>query len=290
MYNKISFGTASLGLENYGINSQRHSESDQYILQNIIDKGIQHIDTAPGYGNAEVLVGKAISNLSIKNKPKLYTKISSLSVDTSYSESHIIESIMMSKRKLQVDSLDVVYLHQNQISIFSDTHVISGMKMLKSAGHAREIGVSVYSHDELIAATELGVYDWVQVPANIFDISFVLAADKIKKTNIAVRSVFLQGALFCAPEAISNLPDSDYLLEIRRQYQKICDENNISITRLSLSFLNQLDSVNQIIIGSRSLDLWDKLGNSLEPLPESIFDVVHEIASSSKKWTNPRTW
>ena len=60
MFNKISFGTAALGLDNYGINPQNHNKSPQEILKFIVNLGISNIDSAPAYGKSESIIGDFI--------------------------------------------------------------------------------------------------------------------------------------------------------------------------------------------------------------------------------------
>ena len=292
MFNKISFGTAALGLDNYGISPQNQNKSPQEILKFIVNLGISNIDSAPAYGKSESIIGDFIRTSTEAKKIRISTKVSGLSSNSQNTEQVLFDSIIRSKRLLNVNFLDILYLHQNDILIFTDSKVIEAMLLAKKEGYVKELGISVYSLDEFMIATSLGVYDWIQVPANIFDVSFIILAQTtdLKGSKIAARSIFMQGAIFCEDKILLNLPGGLEFINLRNKYDKICMEYNISITQLAFSFINQIETVNQVIVGSRKLELWKNLETHLQPLPSEIFSYLFEIGSSQKAWTNPRAW
>ena len=87
-HKNLCLGTVQFGL-NYGINNTTGKIKDLQI-KNILNyaksKGIEWLDTAQNYGNAEELIGQSLKN---KNDFKIVNKINSI-VKSEYSE-QIIE-------------------------------------------------------------------------------------------------------------------------------------------------------------------------------------------------------
>ena len=79
--NKLSLGTAKLGMSEYG-----HSDGSVLLdpinfIKRSLDFGIKFIDTSPGYGNSEEIIGKALKLSNIT--PVISTKIDNLAPNTS---------------------------------------------------------------------------------------------------------------------------------------------------------------------------------------------------------------
>ena len=173
--NKLSLGTAKLGMSEYG-----HSDGSVLLdpinfIKRSLDFGIKFIDTSPGYGNSEEIIGKALKLSNIT--PVISTKIDNLAPNTSNTPELMLKSINESIHNLNVN-IDICYLHQNTISIISDKYVHEGIELLKNSNLIKEVGTSVYTKEELIYTLECGIFDWVQIPVNILDSSFYQIVNK----------------------------------------------------------------------------------------------------------------
>ena len=288
MYEKIAFGTASLGIEKYGINAKTSKESPSSVINFIANKGIARFDTAEVYGNSEIYIGDYIKN----NQPKIWvsTKIANLNNDNPKIKNQIYEKVLNSKKRLNVESIDLLYLHQNEPEIFLDKHIISALLDLKKEGFVKELGVSLYSKKEILNASKVSIYDWIQIPISIFDTSLLHYAFECGFRNIAARSIFIQGAVFSDDNRIKNLPDGSRLINMRKAYLMLCKEYEINFNQLLISPINLMGNVKQIIIGTRSRVFWEGIDQHLKPIPSDLIKILNNEAIDMKEWTNPRGW
>lgn len=113
-------------------------------IQNALDEGITHIDTAEIYagGYAEKLVGKAIKNY---DRSKLFI-VSKVSEDMSYNG--IINACKKSLERLETNYLDLYLLH-NYNPDFSLAEQAKALDFLKSEGLIKNIGVCNFGKENL---------------------------------------------------------------------------------------------------------------------------------------------
>tara|TARA_B110000971_G_C19544656_1_gene291830 strand:+ start:34 stop:273 length:240 start_codon:yes stop_codon:yes gene_type:complete len=71
--NKIIYGSAGFGIENYGFSSLNPASSQNDYLKFIYDIGLHNIDTAPAYGNSDKRIG--LYNKNIKKNLKYGLKL-----------------------------------------------------------------------------------------------------------------------------------------------------------------------------------------------------------------------
>ena len=287
--NKLSLGTAKLGMSEYG-------HSDGIILLNPInfikrslDFGIRFIDTSPGYGNSEEIIGKALKRSDIKHL--ISTKIDNLAPNTTKTPELMLKSINKSIHNLN-SNIDICYLHQNAIEIISDKYIHEGIELLKNSNLIKEVGASVYTKEELIYTLECGIFDWVQIPVNILDTSFYHMVNKYdSQIKVAARSVFLQGAILNDKWARSKINQHSELIKTLNQLKKLCLSSDITISQLSVAYLSSLKRINQIIIGTISGDkIRENICSTKIQLDEKLINSVDRISEISKPWSNPRNW
>jgi aryl-alcohol dehydrogenase-like predicted oxidoreductase len=287
MYEKIAFGTASLGIEKYGINQNTNSENPSSTLNFILDQGIVNFDTAEIYGDSEIYLGKLKKNHS---KIWVSTKISNLKSKNPKVSNEIYEKILNSRRRLCVEEIDLLYLHQNEPEIFLDKNIITALERLKNEGLLKELGVSLYSKEEILRASEVSVYDWIQIPISIFDCSLLHYAFECGFRKISARSVFIQGAVFSDDSQIIRLPQGKNFIDLRNKYLKLCKDYGVNFNQLLISPINSMNNVTQIILGTRSRLFWGKIDEHLKPLPTDLIEIVRNESKDIKAWTNPRGW
>jgi len=287
--NKLCLGTAKIGMPDYGFSDGNKLDDPVYFLSKSIELGVGFIDTSPRYGNSEELVGQALKNVT--NKPFVSTKIDNLISGSYKTPDHMLSSIEDSIRKMSVKP-EVCYLHQNQIEIISDKYVHEGIRLLKDNKLINSIGTSVYSKEELMYTLDCGIFDWIQIPVNITDTSFYNEIlEHGSDIKISVRSVFLQGIMLNSSWARQAVFKSKALIAMLRNINEVCLRNGISIQELSVSYLSLLGRVNQIIIGTTSIDkLKDNIASTKINVNEEVLSYIDGISSTPKMWTNPRNW
>ena len=100
--------------------------------------GVNNFDTAMTYGPAETILG---DSLDLTLSPSIDTKLDSNSCS---SREQIVKSVIGALKRLRVEQLGTVYLHNEELLHSSyQSEILSGLKDVLDLGMARKIGVSV---------------------------------------------------------------------------------------------------------------------------------------------------
>jgi len=198
---RIVLGSAQFGLP-YGISNENGKTDEEevfLILNEAVKLGITYLDTAPSYGNSEEVLGKVgLKNWNIVSKlpsiPKLEGDI----------RGWIFRSVVSSLEKLKVPYLQGLMMHRPLDLLGTNGEKIyDSLLELKTQGLVKELGISIYSPEEIILITTNFKFDSIQAPFNILD-RRILNSEKLKLKNkkfkTYVRSVFLQGLLLMTKE------------------------------------------------------------------------------------------
>ena len=286
--NKICIGTAKVDNKSYGYSSSRHEKFNYYnYLDGIYDLGIRKLDTSPRYNNSEELIGKFIRN---SNKPfEVSSKIDALNTSNI---NKIPNYISNSLRLLNVDNLEICYLHQNDLSIISNPYIHEQLLIIKQKKLVNKLGVSVYTHKEFDYALNSKVFDCIQFPLNIFDTSFYdyfVKGDDSNKKFIA-RSLLLQGIAGNYNDLENHIFKNninDYLKKIKYFSNKL----ELTIPQLSFAFLKSFSEISEFILGSLSLV---NINNNIKSfdlkIPIEIREELFELSKPKKSWSNPKKW
>ena len=161
MVSPIGLGTVSLGLA-----ERVPTDADATaIVRALFEVGANVIDTAPVYGEAERRIGIALRDLEDEAPPDLVvaTKVGYRPDPFDYSEAQTRACVDESRRLLGRDRLDLVYIHDVEITKF-DT-VMNGslvaLQDLRASGVVGCIGVSGGTVDVLRQYVETGEFDAV---------------------------------------------------------------------------------------------------------------------------------
>ena len=200
---KWILGTATFQ-SGYGVANQGSNQKNRdpiKILERAESQGIESIDTAPTYGQAEEIVGQFHK---FGKKFSCFTKISSQDV------SEALSSVKNSLRNLGIEKLKGVYFHnQEELLLANVSHIQRLIGELREYELTESIGVSVYTEQEIIRVNEkFPEINLFQVPENILDRRLI---NSPVVENLAgngytfhVRSIFLQGLLLLPPEQLPN--------------------------------------------------------------------------------------
>lgn len=141
------------------------------LLQQLIERGVNYIDTSYSYmnGNSERLIGKLFQSIG-RNKLYVGTKFS---LRGSWSYDSIIRSVENSLERLQTKTIDVLLIHGvDTPEHLTDPQVLRAFDTLKKQGKYRFKGLSCHSnhHEVVEKAVDCGHYDMVQLGYNVFDL------------------------------------------------------------------------------------------------------------------------
>jgi len=139
---QVSFGTGSLG-EMFG----PLDESDALrLVDEVLDAGINFIDTSPYYGSAEQRLGKALTPEK-RDKVILATKAGRYGFDDfDFSPRRVREGLEHSLRLLGTDYVDVLQFHDIEFAPLEHTltDYVGELLKLKEEGKCRFVGMTGY--------------------------------------------------------------------------------------------------------------------------------------------------
>ena len=137
------------------------------LLNEVLDAGINFIDTSIDYGRSEELIGRSIPHR--RDEYVLATKCgcvpgAAMGTDHVHTAANIRTGVENSLRLLQTDRLDLVQFHRSLTrEEFERDGGLAELMLLRDEGKVRFIGVSAVlpTLDEQIA---MGVFDAFQIP------------------------------------------------------------------------------------------------------------------------------
>jgi len=294
---EISLGTVELGMD-YGIPVQEDhlqpSEADAARTLNCaLDLGVNLIDTARAYGESEAIIGRALK--SRRNEYILATKISSSNWE-GYTGVELHEqveaSIAESLRKLQTDTIDLLYIHNATPELIERGELIEIMQRAQEAGYARFIGTTTYGEAAPLAVLEDARFDCVQVAYNLLDRQLeerVLSLAKANDIGVVIRSVLLKGAL---TYRYTHLPEE--LRELRTVVDKVNSLRGAqanSLPELAYRFVLAHPAVSTALVGTGRVheleEIVSLVGRGV--LSPGLLSDIREITVSPDQ-LNPGTW
>ena len=141
------------------------------LLNELLDAGINLIDTSVDYGRSEELIGRSVSGR--RDEYFLASKCGcplSLAPDATppyahdYSAANVRADVEQSLRRLQTDRLDLVQVHMSPtVQEMSDGGTLDALVRLRDEGKLRFIGMSGILPN-LPDHIEMGVFDVFQIP------------------------------------------------------------------------------------------------------------------------------
>lgn len=140
----LGFGSAPVGF--LEVDQERAAK----ILNFLLDRGVNLIDTAAGYPGSEVLIGE-----SVAHRRSEYVLVSKCGraveglPGEEWSERLILATVEQSLRRLKTDHLDVMLLHSCERKILEKGEAMGALVKARDAGKIRYAG---YSGDDDAAA------------------------------------------------------------------------------------------------------------------------------------------
>lgn len=163
---------------------------------------------------------------------------------------------------------------------------MESLKKLKKENKVKNIGISVYTPDEIKKVLKLWIPDIVQLPLNFANTIFLknnlIQKLKKKKIKICARSILLQGILLQKKIYIGNLNSK----KIFKKYVLWCKKNKLSQLEYCLNFIKKFD-IDFAVLG------FDDLGQLKEI--NSVFNKKYrknfkKFVLKDKILLDPRKW
>ena len=286
MINNLTFGTAKMGIKSYAANSQVKAVDNSKLLDYLIFKGVTRLDTAQRYGESHDII--ADYNRKRGSQFLISTKIDNLIPNDKNVSKKLLEFTTKTIERLNIEMLDILYLHQNDMQIISDPYIIDGLNELKSKKLISKTGISIYEESELEFGLDSEWYDCIQFPINIYD-SFLydkyISKFDSKSVQFIARSIFFRGYLFSNNILnIKKFIDHDMYFELNKLVKDLGED----LSELTFSFLARKTKIDSIIFSTSSIKNIDKIINSTNIKSIYIPENIIELSSKYKTWGDLR--
>lgn len=297
----FTLGTVQLGLK-YGVVNAAGKPVDavaRKLLFSAAHANVGYIDTAAAYGDSENRIGAMLPQSSVA---RIVTKVAPIGNDDRRNDEAFVRlvvdsSVYQSMCRLRRSELDVVMLHRAEDLLKTNGIAWNRLKVHQAEGRVSELGVSVYSPEELLEALDSFPIDHIQIPFNLLDKRW-LADDVQAKLSrpdlpkIHVRSVYLQGLIASSdahwPEWVTNQ------MEIRSAIGRcVAELDRESAVDLAIAYVRSFDWVTSLVIGVENSEQLREAVRMFErtPLTREQRDLVHaQIPAVSEQLLNPALW
>lgn len=286
MSNKLILGTVQFGLK-YGVNNTHGKIGDKEIneiLKYAHQKKIEKIDTSTAYGDAE----KKIGNFIVKNPNNIFK----ITTKISYNQPSLEKQLLKSLENLKVEKIDCLFFHSLSLYNYFLQDIPLLIKKYKGIKF-NEIGISLYTNDEISTIVNDDLIDRIQLPFNLLDNASqrenLLLDLKLKGKKIDARSVFLQGLFF---KPIDLLPI--YFNPIKKQLtviKELAKDQNISIENMAINYALQKDYIDRVLIGVDTLEqLKSNLSIIDKPISIETVKTIDHIFIKNSELLNPSKW
>ncbi len=281
---RLALGTVQFGIP-YGISNtggQVAPEEASGILEAAIARDPNAvIDTAPGYGDSENVLGGLLPPLP---HLRIVTK-------TNLKHPDVRQAFMDSLGRLCRPSAYALLDH-NAAKLFGQdgSSAWRAMQDLKEAGLVRKIGASVYTAEDIDRLLLLGPIDIVQVPVSVVDQRLPRSGHLRKLAErgveIHIRSAFLQGLLLMPADSLPSF-FTPYKPLLQR-FHAACREAGTTPLAGALGYLKSLAETDHIVVGVTRLSEWKEIAHAFDTrCPALDWASFH---SGDPDLLNPARW
>jgi aryl-alcohol dehydrogenase-like predicted oxidoreductase len=283
---RIALGTVQFG-QAYGLSNSTGQSTSFDEIESTLDlarcAGIDTLDTAISYGNAETLLGRC--NLY---GFQIVTKLPGLPEGTKDLSGWVEDQTVQSLRRLGVGSLKAVLLHRPD-DLFgpSGGALATALCRLIDQRLTRQIGVSVHSClqlDRCLAALPVTL---AQLPFNVFDntLSDRAAGFAMAGVELHTRSAFLQGLLLM-PRVKQNAYFDRWAPQLET-WQAWLAEHSLSPTDACLNFVRSCAEIDRIVVGVQTRSQLEEL---LSIQPRLLPQLPQWARTDAEDLVNPARW
>ncbi|MCS7223654.1 MAG: aldo/keto reductase [Armatimonadetes bacterium] len=287
-------GTVWEGPQGYGAVSPEQAKA---TIEKALALGVNFVDTAPVYGQAEDIVGLVRSegrwSFIVETKAGEYiAEDGTLTRD--FSEQNIRRSVLVSKRRLQMDVLDILLLHTPDPEEFGDGEPLNALCKLKEEGDVRFIGSSCRDDPgDALSLIQTGKVDVLQFGFNLIQprMMEVFEAAKEHGVGIVIRTPLASGFLTGLISEDYEFPQDDYRSKIEREvttamarqaaaFRPLVDGREIeSLPELALRYILSFDAVSVVIPGAVTPEEVERNVAAARkgPLPDALLEEIERI-------------
>ena len=266
---------------------------------------INFIDTAASYGDgeAERRIGLALKELGgVPDGVVLATKADRDLKTGDFSGDQMRRSVERSLRLMDLDKLQLVYLHDPEHSTFEEITAPGGalevLVRLKEEGVIEHLGVAGGPIDMSVAYVETGAFE-VAITHNRYTLVNRSAEPLLQAT--AARGLALVNAAPYGSGMLAKGPDaypryayqqaSDALIEKVRKLDAICARHGVPLAAAALQFSLRDPRVHSTIVG---MTRPERIAQTVElantPVPDALWAELEAVADPQRDDPEARRW
>lgn len=287
----LALGTAQLGME-YGIANSggRPSGEEAFaILDTARDAGIRALDTAPGYGVAEELVGEWLDARGVTDA----TVMTKLDASVDAEDPAAVTTAVEGSRERLRGRLDCLLLHE-PTAVSRWPRIAASLRACVEQGLVGRVGVSVYEPEQFAQALAHEEIAVLQAPASALDRRLVdsglLAEGLASGRTVVLRSVFLQGMLVLPP---AELPAGlAFAAPFVERWHALCERHGLAPDSAALRWARTVAPDALVLVGcesrrqvERNAELWHA-----GPLDETFLAELESLPPAPGRLLDPRAW
>lgn len=243
------FGKTNLLLSVFSLGTMRClNDESEYVqtLQQAVARGINHIETASGYGNSEQYLGQALStNLSVPRDNLYITTKLPPTPDADQMRQWLDQSL----ERLQLDYLDCLAIHgintwEHLAWVRERDGSLAAIAEAKADGRIRHLGFSTHAPLEVIlAAIESDLFEFVNLHYYYFFQRHALAIELAHQKDLGVFIISPAdkgGRLYAPPTQLEQLCSPLSPLELN--YRFVLSDRRITTLSVGPANPSELDA------------------------------------------------
>ncbi len=299
MVSEIGFGAWQLGV-NSGWKGLTEKEVNE-MIQKALELGMNFFDTAPNYGNgtSESRLGKALKQIDRSNIV-INTKFGHTDTGkTNYNSNYIRESLEGSLKRLQVDYVDSLIIHNPPFEYIdgnkNDHYEI--LERLKEEGKIKAYGASLDTYKEMKLFMETTNCEVIEAFFNILhqDASRAFGMAQEKEVGIIAKipldSGWLSGkynenSVFNGIRTRWSKDDIKTRAALVGKIKNLIPEGH-ALAQIALAFCIAYDAVATVIPGNASItQLESNIESVKNPISKALVDTLEKFYQTEVKDLN----
>ena len=265
------------------------------LLNQVIDSGINWVDTSPDYGVSEELIGRHLSSrrdeflLASKCGCPVNADGSPVSGDHDFARSNVRAGVEQSLRRMRTDHLDLVQFHASPSrETLEDNDSVAELVALRDEGKVRFIGMSgtLPNIEEQI---DMDVFDAFQIPYSAVEREHeqVISRAAAAGAGTVIRGGVARGVTAAGEEVIERQPENfrDVYRVRRGRFEDASLDDvlgDMSTMEFMLRFTISHPDMHTTIVGTADPEhlAANLAAASKGPLPTDIYEAAKQRLSS----------